>query len=66
MNPDPEGWWCLASAHESFSKLHVESGSADITLPISPRCRSCEKLPAHHQKGFLVCFSLWSPDKDHQ
>lgn len=43
------------------SCLTTESVPADILLPIN--LRRGEKLPAHHQKLFLVHFSLRSPDK---
>ena len=38
------------------------SVSAGITLPISPSCWKWQEAAAHSQM-FLVCFSLWSPNK---
>jgi len=46
--------------HVSLSKTSCESGSAYITLPISPS--PSKKLPAHHQT-YLVRFSLWSSEQ---
>jgi hypothetical protein len=65
---DPEGCHCPSTSIYTPSKHHVSSTgltsasasvSADVTLPISLRVRSCEKLQ-HTTRSLLVCLSMGS------